>query len=315
MGKWITCKKCGHEYYNSLSRCPECSSRSPIKLRNIVYLTGAAVVCTVAAVGIVLGIKDRPEPEAASSGAKVIGFESFVSGSESAFADASSNNEPQVPSEAESLRERNASSKTQAPASEKSITESKTGSASFYSSASENVMSSSGTGKNDAETVGEKVYVTIEKEIADFLRSTADDEEEALFEITEEDRAYGITDVKENADGSVTVAFEKSGYEKFTSELKNTVSESFSQLADPELTFLKKTECSEDLTSARITVDENDIMYADEIIELYAYMSGGILLYYQSLLSDRDNQCRVEIISANSGTVLATYNYPQDFPQ
>ncbi len=63
MSKWIRCKQCGHQYKNSLARCPQCFERTPMTARRlltvlpIVLLVAAAVVLPI--VAVVTG-GDRP---------------------------------------------------------------------------------------------------------------------------------------------------------------------------------------------------------------------------------------------------------------
>lgn len=64
MSKWIHCKQCGHQYKNSLDRCPQCFHRTPMTTRRfwticpIVLLVAAAVILPI--IALTTGDNDQP---------------------------------------------------------------------------------------------------------------------------------------------------------------------------------------------------------------------------------------------------------------
>ena len=57
MGKWISCKQCGHEFHSSLSRCPECG-KAVITFKKIITIAGTVFVLGIVTVGVILGFND-----------------------------------------------------------------------------------------------------------------------------------------------------------------------------------------------------------------------------------------------------------------
>lgn len=54
MGKWITCKNCGHEYHNDLKECPQCYRKTPLTLKRfLIYGIVSLFFCSFVT-GIVL---------------------------------------------------------------------------------------------------------------------------------------------------------------------------------------------------------------------------------------------------------------------
>lgn len=306
MAKWITCKSCGHEYSSKLGRCPECSRRTPLQLRHIFAIAGAAAVCIAAVAGFVLGLQDKPEVGTVS--ARVKGFES----SDEIKA---SKPEPQV-SVGELDSSFNSSSSKVNTSSKAKISSQNTSKTESKPKPPEPSQSSVISPKNDLNeivVVEELVYVTLKKEFVDMIIEIAPEEKDSLLEITEEDRAIGITEVKQNTDGSITATFKKSGYDKYIAEL-NTVAKQVLGVFVSEIPFLKSIDCTSSLETVKMVVNETDETYSEETIEVLSQASGLMMILYQGFMADSKMQCKVEIVSANDSALLQSYNYPQDFP-
>lgn len=200
MGKWINCKKCGHQYHSSLSKCPECGNLT-ITLNKILGFSVLGLVLAVAAVGIVFGFmdkgSDKPQISDQSSVQSVldsssVNMESEVeikpeSESQPTISDNSSSDK--VSSKEETvLNESNVSSKTETTPSTPELP----------------ITPNIGTVLKDG-----KAYITVPeyylREMHSILSATGDiDFEEFAYSMTEEEKLDGGLYVVKNADGSAT---------------------------------------------------------------------------------------------------------------
>ncbi len=218
MGKWINCKKCGHEYHSSLNRCPECSTVTP-SFKNIAYIIGAIAVCVVVGIGIYSGFNDdkiksvsESEPVFASETEKASSEKPSSSKETSDNSKASSSKKAEVSSKKDtsSIKAEKPSSSlisdihnivSSVPSKTESTTESGT------SSKNETAAMAVGTVLKDkfAYTTLPKYYLECMYSISAAAGYTGSFEDFA-YKISDDQKAYGFTEITKNADGSATIA-------------------------------------------------------------------------------------------------------------
>lgn len=67
MSKWIHCKHCGHEYRNTLKRCPKCQSLTPVRFKTLLGGLLSVAVAVAVIVGLILGFTEKSDPNGSSS--------------------------------------------------------------------------------------------------------------------------------------------------------------------------------------------------------------------------------------------------------
>lgn len=305
MAKWITCKSCGHEYSSKLGRCPECSRRTPLQLRHIFAIAGAAVVCIAAVAGFVLGLQDKPEVGTVS--ARVKGFESSDESK-------TSKPEPQV-SVGESDSSFNSSSSKVNTSSKAKISSQNTSKTESKSQTSESsivippvdiadIVNPPKPPEKEIEVTVDAVELTIDKWILDVAGIEYDGSGP-----NEEDKAYGVMNILQNPDGSLTFTIEKSWYNRFTEELGQLYHDIIEQAnTQPDFHYIKLIECSENLDKINIYL-ESDIYDYDLTASLIS-SSASTAIYYQSFLLDSVFHCEVNVIDFNSKETIETIVFP-----
>ena len=221
MGKWINCKKCGHEYHSSLNRCPNCSTATP-SFKNIAFIIGVIAVCFFTGLGIFLGFKEtqiKMSPEKDSS--------SFVSDTKSDTSikpDASEEKESGSPS-VSSKKDSSSSKKAETSSSKKdtSSIRAEKPSNSLISdiqgivSEKPESSDSSPSSNQQAFPIGTVLknkfaYTTVPKYFLEYTYNITaaagqtESFEDFAYTLSDEQKAYGFTEITKNSDGSATIA-------------------------------------------------------------------------------------------------------------
>lgn len=172
VAKWIECKKCGHKYENSISRCPKCYTKTPITPKKIIVIVLSAVFALFVVLGFILGFIDdskEPKPNPTSSTEVAISSSEVKETSDSSKEEIASSSEPE---------------KTSNPSSQAIKDEKITDSDGFV------------TGSKN-----KKVEVKVPKWLLLSLEPNYD------YKITATDKEYGVAKINKNSDGSATFIF------------------------------------------------------------------------------------------------------------
>jgi len=221
MGKWINCKNCGHEYHSSLNRCPECSTATP-SFKNIAYIICTVLLCIVVGIGIYSGFTDDKIKSQTESKPISASVTEKTSSQNTSSKTPSSNEDTSNNSKTSTSQRTEASSKkdTSSVKAEKPSSSLVSDIHSVISSVPSSTQSSAdSTGKDQTSTfpigtVLEKnfAYTTLPKYYLEATYSISaalgykGSFEDFAYKISDDQKAYGFTEIIKNSDGSATIA-------------------------------------------------------------------------------------------------------------
>lgn len=248
MAKWIVCKRCGHVFYNSLERCPECSKYIP-NGKTIFFLISCVVVAVFLLSGVVFGI--------------------FTDSNDMEIKDS-------------------ATSSAQTEKEEKSV--------------SDNKFAQQGLGNLFSGTV--EITVPLE-----FLEMSG---EEFNYQLTEENKENGFTEIKKNDDGSATYTIKKKEYKKFISELREATKQGIDELnKDGAFPSVQSITYNNDLSKITITADKEKFQNSFDTAIMFG--CGLTSCLYQAYDIDAKGECTVEVKDVTTGETIKSAVYPDAF--
>ena len=183
MAKWIKCKKCGHEYMNSIKRCPQCYEKAPLDMGKVIIAVLALLLVAAIAVGIGLWQGGNGGAEGSSSNVTTAAGGNTTTSSVSSEKTSTSSEPSSVPQ-----------SSSEAPVSSEIMT---------YKQPTDsdgNVrVGSDGT-----------VYITMPEWLLLLVEPDFD------YQLTDtEKNEYNFTGIKKNSDGSATYSIGYNDYFRF----------------------------------------------------------------------------------------------------
>lgn len=134
-------------------------------------------------------------------------------------------------------------------------------------------------------------------------------EEPFNYQLTEEDKGNGFTDIKKNNDGSATYTIEKDKYDTFINELKTETASSIDELTtNGSFASIEKIEYTDKFETVTITANKEQF---ENSIDNIAVLSCGLSSYaYQLFDIDAEGICTINVKDSTSGEVFQTTIYP-----
>ena len=134
-------------------------------------------------------------------------------------------------------------------------------------------------------------------------------EEPFDYQLTEEDKENGFTNIKKNDDGSATYIIKKDKYKIFINELKAETANSIDELkASGAFSSIEKIEYTDKFEIVTITANREQFQNG---IDNMAVLSCGLNSYaYQLFDTDAKGTCTVNVKDSTSGEVFYTTVYP-----
>ncbi len=215
MSKWIKCKKCGHEFSSALSHCPECSKRHLNAKVYMLSIMGLAL-CSVVLLGIFMGFFDKSKENDINNNAAA--EKEPISTEESASQNASGENSPEQNGTSNEPSSSQGDGELNAPTS------------------SEAAINNSHTETHypiGTVVVDNCVYTTVPKFYLDYIYqnfglSSSVTFEKFAYELSDEDRESGYTEIIRNDDGSATKVLP---YSKITPVTADRLTNAFSYIS------------------------------------------------------------------------------------
>lgn len=291
MGKWINCKKCGHQYHSSLSKCPECGCSS-ITFKKILSFVGLAVSLAVVTVGIAFGFLDKgtqKEPVFDQSSSVSFTDESDI---ESKLQDTSKNEVVKQPTTSENSSDESVSSK------EETVSKGESGE---QSKPAQNISTNELPIKPTVGTVLKdgKAYVTVPEYYLRAMHKVLSvageiDFEEFAYSMTEEEKQNGGLYIVKNADGSATSVLTEAYYVKLFAESLKQSNQVVKQLE--EYDFVERTSHSNNFEGVMLVLSVNALSEQEKQL---INAAGITFLYSQYFNPKSDNSCVIELAYAD----------------
>lgn len=278
MGKWIKCKKCGHEYFSTLSKCPNCSSVT-VNFKLVSSILSFVAVLTVAVIGIILGFGSESDNKLETVN------------SNSSVADDSINSKTEDEDETESKREESSNISSASKESE--------------SSEKENNVAL----KIGAQRVGDNCYITVPKT---YLKSVYDlfalkdsgvDFDEFAYTLSSDDKSAGFTEAKKNSDGSATKIIPYGKYNAMLTKYAAGILQY--SIGLKKLEFVEDIENSSILDSFDIKLKKNKTDLSDS--EFTQIIMLGVLSLekqYYSVDSKNSSVIKIEFLNGETETLI-----------
>lgn len=285
MSKWINCRKCGHEYNNSLSRCPNCSTIT-LSSKSVLSIVIVILICLGACIGIVLGFtednppSDKTEP---SSSDKTV--------SSNVSSTASSN----IPSSTNFSKP--ASSTPQSSSSKPS-------------SSSSQQNETVNLPKIGSKKIGDFYYTTLPKyyledwyEITKAVMGYTETFDTFAYSFTEKEKDLGFTQKLKNSDGSVTYKMPENKFTKLVADKLGGFLELLAELKKQD--YIDNAEYK-NTDTLNVYVNKKDL----NSLEKANILLTGLTLLDKKFFSISDNKAVVNIIYPDNSK--DTINLPED---
>ncbi len=212
MGKWINCKRCGHEYSSSLSRCPNCN-RITLNFKLISSIALSVAVVGVAVTGFIIGLNDKSDKiTAVSEDVSFTENSSLTEKDEDVSSDAVSDNKAEA--SVNSIKD------TSFVASQV-----KDNTANVSSSSQESKPTQIKTPKIGTEFLGDFYYITLPKYYLSAvyemfsIQETGMGFNEYAYELDEDAKKTGFISAEQNSDGSATRCIGENKYRAYLTDL------------------------------------------------------------------------------------------------
>lgn len=129
------------------------------------------------------------------------------------------------------------------------------------------------------------------------------------YQLTEEDRKNGFTNIKKNNDGSATYFIKKDKYDSFIDKLKTETANSIDELVlSKSFSSIENIEYSDKFETITITANKEQFQNG---IDSMVITSCGLSSYiYQMFDIDAKHTCIINIKDSTSGEVFHTATYP-----
>lgn len=291
MGKWIICKKCGHEYHSSLSKCPECG-KATFTFKTALTILGSVLLIGGVAFGIISGFADN-EPKKISVSSQESSL-SEAKGNDSA----SSENTESIQKEDEKEPDVSNNSSTHSNSSKNETVFSAESSSSQVSQTQSTpelpIKPTIGTVLKDG-----KAYVTVSekylRDIYGILSQAFDmDFEEFAYSMSDEEKADGGLYIVKNSDGSATSVLTEKYYAELRVESQKQCKSTVNLLENYD--FVERADHSNDFDGVIITLTVNSLSAEEQNLIKSA---GLTFLYNQYLNPESNNKCKIELVFAD----------------
>ena len=134
-------------------------------------------------------------------------------------------------------------------------------------------------------------------------------EEEFNYELTQEQKENGFTDIKKNEDGSATYTIKKKDYKKFISELKETTKQGIDELTkDGSFVSIKGITYNDNFSKIVISADKEG--FENSFDSMVIFSCGLTSCMYQMFDIDAPGKCAIEIKDVSTGEIFKTTVYP-----
>ena len=298
MAKWINCRKCGHYYHSSLSRCPECSAYT-VTVGNVLLIASLSVVAIAVVIGVILGFNDKGalkvdnNPSQTDSKGQTESTDSTDKVPNSSNGKTQSSNESKI-EPIQSNPTQNETEKEEETDKESSVTES--------------VEDKKPQVKIGAVRSGEMYYITRPLYYLEYVYSITGKEvpfEEYAYGLTEEDKKLGFKKVTKNSDGSATAEISAKDFNEFLPDLlKSCIDVKYQLRNSPDVESIES-QNNEEIFNVKMRVSDTELSLNDAT-NLTAL--GLIYLDLQYHQVGRVNEVTINVIFENG--VTKTIKFP-----
>lgn len=299
MAKWVKCKSCGHEFSSSLSKCPECS-KSRMNFKTAIGWIFGILFCAVIAVGLFLGFSDK-------------GGETPDKKTETV----SSESESKKKEDNSSKTETDESKKEEESASEKEFESEKTETKAEPSDKEQDTPSSNEIVSQEEKNYpigtiikNDLVYTTVPKYYLEYvynafgLKLTGIEFEKFAYDLDDDDKAFGISEIIKNPNGSATAVL---SWSKLNDMKVKMLTESLKYIKDTEnRKYITKIVHTEKLDKFKIILNTEELT-AEQETEIMLF--GVYFLEYQYYSKGSDNKCEIVLVYPDSSK--QTLNFPE----
>lgn len=130
------------------------------------------------------------------------------------------------------------------------------------------------------------------------------------YNLSQEQKDNGFTDIKKNEDGSATYTIKKKDYEKFIDEYKTQTKNTLNEIINGNnFTSIQKIQYTENFDKITIVAEKEKF---ENSFDSMCVMSCGLTsCMYQMFDVNSDGKCIVEVKDVATGEVFRTETYPQ----
>jgi predicted nucleic acid-binding Zn-ribbon protein len=138
--------------------------------------------------------------------------------------------------------------------------------------------------------------------------------EDRSEELTDEDKANGIKEIKTNDDGSITITIDKSNYADLVKSYSEDVSSGLSSITN-DFPSIKKVDFNDDYSKILLIVDRRS--FEESIDSLSIFSAGFQGMIYQIFAGIQQDEVHVEISiqDESTGEIFQTLVYSDDLPE